>query len=218
MALKLREIVNELRKQGHQVEYYNRKDGSILIRSIDGIDYKGAAGNEVARNIGKSLGLNVELSQARKTQLKIIKPSGKRTPLPKALEVKLKKVQKLYNKNKVPIAQGRITKKLIRQIYEEEGKEAAMKKLTRSQRYAEGYATNATIEAFISAVASYRILYKQGSQEYEALLQLEKDVKISSGIIKDEWVYPAYQELYEIKHGRNVVDAVDAARSALRLW
>ena len=214
----LRELVKELRSQGHQVEYYNRKDGSILIRSIDGVDYKGAAGNAVARAIGHSMNLNAELSQARKTQLNIIKPKGKRTPLPKALEVKLKKVQKAYNVNKVPIKQGRITKKLIRQILEEEGEEAARKKLTRAQRYAEGYATNATLESFISSVASYRMLFNQGSQEYEALLQLEKDVKLSSGIIKDEWIYPAYKELYEIKHGRNVVDAVDAARKALRLW
>ena len=81
----LRELVKELRSQGHQVEYYNRKDGSILIRSIDGIDYKGASGNAVARAMGEALNLNAELSQARKTQLKIIKPKGARTPLPKAL-------------------------------------------------------------------------------------------------------------------------------------
>ena len=115
-----------------------------------------------------------------------------------------------------PVHNGHM--QIIRQILEEEGEEAARKKLTRAQRYAEGYATNATIDAFITSVTSYRMLFEQGSQEYEALLQLEKDVKLSSGIIKDEWILPAYQELYEIKHGRNVVDAVDAARKALRLW
>lgn len=215
----LRELVKELRKQGHQVEYYNRKDGSILIRSIDGIDYKdGAAGNKVARAMGAALDLNAELSQARKTQLKIIKPKGKRTPLPKALEVKLKKVQKLYNKNKVPIAQGRITKKLVRQILEEEGEKAARKKLTQAQRYAEGYATNATIDAFLTAIQSYRMLFKQGTQEYEALKKLEDDIRISSGIIKDEYIKPAYDELYLIKNQGNVLDVVDNVRKILRLW
>lgn len=214
----LRELVKELRSQGHQVEYYNRKDGSILIRSIDGIDYKGAAGNAVARALGQSMNINAELSQARKTQLKIIKPKGKRTPLPKALEVKLKKVQKLYNKNKVPIAQGRITKKLVRQIVEEEGEVAARKKLTQAQRYAEGYATNATIDAFLTAIQSYRMLFKQGSQEYEALKQLEDDIRISSGIIKDEYIKPAYDELYLIKNQGNVLDVVDNVRKILRLW
>ena len=213
----LRELVTELRKQGHQVEYYNRKDGSILIRSIDGIDYKGASGNAVARTIGQSLDLNAELSQARKTQLKIIKPKGARTPLPKYLEVKLKKVQKIYNKNKVPIAQGRITKKLIREIYQEEGEEAARKKLTRAQRYAEGYATNATIDAFLTAIQSYRKLYQQGSQEYQALKKLEDDIRLSSGIIKDEYIKPAYERLYDIKKG-NVLDVVDDVRKILRLW
>lgn len=214
----LRQLAKAYRDQGHRVEYYNRKDGSILVRSIDGVQYKGASGNAVLRTLGNSVNLNADLSKARKTQLKIIKPKGKRTPLPKAFEKKLKKVQELYNKNKVPIAQGRITKKLIRQILTEEGEEAVRKKLTAAQRYAEGYATNATLEAFIMAIDSYRVLFRQGSQEYEALLQLEKDVKMSSGIIKDEWIYPAYKELYEIKHGVSVLDAIDNARKALRLW
>ena len=214
----LRQLAKAYREQGHKVEYYNRKDGSILVRSIDGVQYKGAAGNAVLRALGKPLDLNADLSKARKTQLKIIKPKGKRTPLPKAFERKLKKVQELYNKNKVPISQGRITKKLVRQILAEEGEEAARKKLTQAQRYAEGYATNATINAFLDSIESYRRLFTQGSQEYEALGALEKDVKISSGIIKDEWILPAYQELYKIKEGVSVLDAVDNARKALRLW
>ena len=214
----LRQLVKAYRDQGHKVEYYNRKDGSILVRSIDGVQYKGAAGNAVLRTLGKALNLNADLSKSRKTQLNIIKPKGKRTPIPKVFEKKLKKVQELYNKNKVPISQGRITKKLVRQILTEEGEEAARKKLTASQRYAEGYATNATLDAFIRAIDSYRVLFERGSQEYEALLQLEKDIKLSSGIIKDEWILPAHNELYEIKHGRSVIDSVDAARKALRLW
>ena len=214
----LRELVNELRKQDHQVEYYNRKDGSILIRSIDGVDYKqGAAGNQVAKAMGKALNLDVELSQARKTQLKIIKPKGKRTPIPKAIEVKLQKVQKIYNKNKVPISQGRITKKKIRQILKEEGEESARKKLTAAQRYAEGYATNATIDAFLTAIETYRRLFEQGSKENEALKKLEDDVRMSSGIIKDEYIYPAYKRLYDAKNG-NVLDVVDDVRKILRLW
>ena len=214
----LRELVNELRKQGHQVEYYNRKDGSILIRSIDGVDYKdGASGNKVARAMGQALNLNAELSQARKTQLKIIKPKGKRTPLPKALEVKLKKVQKLYNKNKVPISQGRITKKLIREIYQQEGAESARKKLTQAQRYAEGFATNATIDAFLTALAKYRKVFSKGSQVYEALKKLEDDIRMSSGIIKDEYILPAYNRLYDINK-QNALDVIDDVRKILRLW
>lgn len=213
----LRELVNELRAQGHQIEYYNRKDGSILIRSIDGVEYKAAAGNAVARSMGQTLNLNAELSQARKTQLKIIKPKGKRTKLPKALEAKLKKVQKLYNKNKIPISQGRITKKQIRKIVQEEGVKSAMKKLTAAQRYAEGYATNATIDAFLTAIESYRKLFKQGSQESETLKKLEDDIRMSSGIIKDEYIFPAYKRLYDIKKD-NVLDVVDDVRKILRLW
>ena len=48
----LREIVNELRAQGHQVEIYNRKDGGILVKSIDGMSFKAAEGNTLARQMG----------------------------------------------------------------------------------------------------------------------------------------------------------------------
>lgn len=213
----LREIVNELRAQGHQVEIYNRKDGGILVKSIDGMSFKAAEGNTLARQMGKSLGLSTELSSARKTQLKIIKPKGKRTPIPKAIQVKLEKVQKAYNVHKVPVKQGRITKKLVRQIIAEEGVEAARKKLTAAQRYAEGYATNATIDAFVSAIDQYQKSFKRGTQVYEALELLKKDILKSSGIIKDEWIYPAYKRLYDITKG-NALDVIDDVRRMLRLW
>jgi len=213
----LREIVNELRAQGHQVEIYNRKDGGILVKSIDGMSFKAAEGNTLARQMGQSLGLTTELSAARKTQLKIIKPKGKRTPIPKALEVKLKKVQKAYNVHKVPIKQGRITKKVLRQVLEEEGVEAARKKLTAAQRYAEGYATNTTIDAFVASIDHYQKLFKKGTQVYEELELLKKDVLRSSGIIKDEWIYPAYKRLYDITKG-NALDVINDVRRMLRLW
>ena len=100
---------------------------------------------------------------------------------------------------------------------QEEGVKSAMKKLTQAQRYAEGYATNATIDAFLTAIESYRKLFKQGSQESEALKKLENDIRTSSGIIKDEYIYPAYKRLYDIKKG-NVLDVVDDVRKVLRLW
>lgn len=213
----LREIVNELRAQGHQVEIYNRKDGGILVKSIDGMSFKAAEGNTLARQMGKSLGLSTDLSTARKTQLKIIKPKGKRTPIPKAFVVKLKKVQKAYNVNKVPISQGRITKKVLRQVLEEEGEEAARKKLTAAQRYAEGFATNTTIDAFITAIEQRRKLFTKGSQVAEELKKLENDVKMSSGIIKDEYIYPAYKRLYDIDK-QNPLDVIADVRKILRLW
>lgn len=45
----LREIVEQLRQGGSTVNYRARKDGSIVIKSINGRKYKGKAGNFVAR-------------------------------------------------------------------------------------------------------------------------------------------------------------------------
>ena len=59
--------------------------------------------------------------------------------------------------------------------------------------------------------------FKQGSQEYDALSQLINDIKRSSGIIKDEYIKPAYERLYDIKKG-NALDVIDDVRKILRLW
>lgn len=45
----LREIVNQLRQGGSTVTFRKRKDGSIVIKSIDGTKYKGKLGNWTAR-------------------------------------------------------------------------------------------------------------------------------------------------------------------------
>lgn len=52
----LRQVVEELRGKGAKVTYRKRKDGSIVVKSINGVKYKGREGNEMARVLtGKPL-------------------------------------------------------------------------------------------------------------------------------------------------------------------
>ena len=208
-----REVVNELRKRGHKIKYRVRSDGGILITSMDGVKYTGAAGNKIARTL---VGDEAALSQARKTQLKIIKPA--KGPKPKEdvlqgrIQTRIKQVQKAYNKNKVPISQGRITKRLIRKIVQEEGVEAAYRKLEQSERYAEGYALSKTISALVEYIRHMAMLV-----ESDELEDLADDIEAHDGLIRDEWIKPAYEALYELNHGGDISDIVNKVRAILHL-
>ena len=69
------EVVRELQQQGHQVDFYVRKDGGILVKSIDGKRYtKGASGNKEARAM---VGEQAQISEARISQLKYATRSRK---------------------------------------------------------------------------------------------------------------------------------------------
>lgn len=208
-----REVVNVLTQRGHKIKYRVRKDGGILITSMDGVKYTGASGNTVARSL---VGDEARLSQARKTQLKIIKPPKGAKPkedvLQGRIKTRIKQVQKAYNKNKVPISQGRITKRLIRKIVQEEGMEAAYRKLEQSERYAEGYALSKTIAALVEYIRHMATLI-----ESDELEDLADDIEAHDGLIRDEWIKPAYEKLYELNHGGNTTDIINQVRSILHL-
>ena len=93
--MKVKSLVSELLKRGYDVTYRIRKDGGILITSIDSHKYKGATGNRVARML-----LGEELSARRKQQLtKITRERVKRPRkviinTPEDLERYRRKIQK----------------------------------------------------------------------------------------------------------------------------
>ena len=49
-----RDIVKKLRAEGHTISYRARKDGSIRIKSIDGVRFKDSEGNNAARLMADS--------------------------------------------------------------------------------------------------------------------------------------------------------------------
>ena len=49
--MNLQQVIDTLQKQGHTIEYSHRKDGGYVIRSIDGVHYKGKQGNPLSSRI-----------------------------------------------------------------------------------------------------------------------------------------------------------------------
>ena len=77
--MNLKEVVGLLRRQGNSVIYRTRKDGSIRIKSINGMKYKKSQGNAVARAMtGQSLSSSqlTQRAQARSID-NVYKPKEK---------------------------------------------------------------------------------------------------------------------------------------------
>ena len=49
----LRQVVKILNSQGHNIEYRNRTDGSIIVTAIDGRKTKIVEGNKIIRTMNK---------------------------------------------------------------------------------------------------------------------------------------------------------------------
>ena len=204
------EIVERLQKEGNIVSYRVRSDGGILITSINGKKYSGAEGNTMARTM-----VGATLSEARSIQLKSIKPKKGQSPKSRKLptveeELKkyLHKVQRVWRKN-VDKSKGRITLKKLRWNIEHLGIAAAKEKLEQAMRYAQGLAYSKNIEALLGYINELQSKLSL-STDIKALETLKEEIILNSNRIKEEWISSIYDILYDINHGREIRDVVNA--------
>lgn len=171
MKLKtIKEIVDELRALGHQVETYQRTDvygrkRGMLIRRIDGSYYKGSTGNEVARAM-----LNVELPKNLEEQLnRLNKPHGnaskslnklapdkrRKTALAPEIQKQLRRVQRAYRKKGAEY--GLPTTAKYRWNVEHFGEAEAQRLLNQAERYAKGLAYDENITLLIAKLENKNV-------------------------------------------------------------
>ena len=209
------EIVKVLQSQGHEVEFYMRKDGGILIRRIDNERYpSGASGNARARQI-----VGAPISEARVKQLKYAtrQRKSKKTPIEEEIEKEFQRVKKKWNKafrpkNGKPHPAGYFGKGRIRYAIEHYGKEEALRRIREAERYASGIAYSKNVQILAQFIASAGQQYN--SQE---LIQLSQDLIDNAYTIKDEWIQPAYDELYKLNAGVPPKEVAKNTRAILRL-
>ena len=118
----IKNSIKELKARGYRVSYRQRKDGGILIKSIDGHTYRGATGNRVARAL-----LGQKLSEARKVQLARLNPYKVRY----AKVEKVVKGQVQYYKTGKKKGQARTTIKKVKTILDKERTRPALEKKSR---------------------------------------------------------------------------------------
>ena len=136
----LRQVVKILNSQGHNIEYRNRTDGSIIVTSIDGRKTKIVEGNRTIRIMA-----GVPLSEKRKTQTtrnvaeKIIKPIKISTRSRDMLESAKKALEKSNVKMK-------LTTDRLREHIKLYGEEWAYDHTKKLKRYFQGYAYEENVD------------------------------------------------------------------------
>lgn len=210
--MSLRQIVMELIARGHKVTYYVRKDGGLVIHSIDGTHYSGKTGNAVARKM-----LGVALSTRRKVQLERINTQRNwkksKTPIPEDLEKYRLKVNRLLRKS---VKVGTLSKQNLRVMIEERGVEGAWEYLKEQERRARGLAYNSVINGLIARLEEDKL--SAPSDEVEKLSELIEDIKANMDNISFDSVFRIFDELYNYEMGSLSIDTlVQRVRAILKI-
>lgn len=152
--MNLRDIANELRKQGHSVSYTARSDGSIIINFIDGQKFQGKEGNKSARSM-----LGLDLSEKQKKQrldnLERAK-QGRRSKAPKLSKSELKKLRKLNKKIK-KTGSGRLGKTKARGLKKQGGWKRVEESAKDIMRKNLNIADDALIDSLESRMAGFAL-------------------------------------------------------------
>ena len=190
-----REMIEELKRLGFDVESRKRKDGGYIITKINGQTFTGAKGNAYARSL-----LGVQLSSARSEQLsfnveKYIRGSKKpKDQVNEELNKELRKVQRAWRKKGV---KGRITKKKLRWHIKEGGEAEAREYLRKMSRYGQGYAYEENVIYLAKYIEDVAKEVKD-SELKEATLKTAQAIRDRIATFKESSIEPIYSYWYEV--------------------
>ena len=199
-------IVKQLQLKGYKIEYYKRKDGGILIRSINGQKFSAAKGNVYAREI-----LNVKISQRRSEQLRKITKARPwyKTHLietPEDLEKFRKSVMRKWKKAGL---RGSISKVNLKHMIADRGIEGAKQYLIEMERHTEGKAYYSQVEALLSRIEQDINAVSGDPEEVEWLLELKALIENRKEEFKVEWIFAIFDELYNWENPTSPYSAHD---------
>ena len=182
----LRQVVKILNSQGHNIEYRNRTDGSIIVTSIDGRKTKIVEGNRTIRIMA-----GVPLSEKRKTQTtrnvaeKIIKPIKISTRSRDMLESAKKALEKSNVKMK-------LTTDRLREHIKLYGEEWAYDHTKKLKRYFQGYAYEENVDNLKNI---FEDDFRKSKLRDKNIERIEKN--------KKKFKERDLQEILEIEYNRN---------------
>ncbi len=189
------EIIKALRLQGHRVSARKRTDGGWIITKIDRTKYKGAEGNMRARDL---LGISYSkkrLEQARYNVSQYIRGKKKQRTLEDRIKAELRKVQRIWRKNKI---KGRITALNVKRHIKEFGKEEALKYLQRQTRYGQGYAYDKNVEYLAQYIEDIAMSVEDDVKNDAITLAMY--IRGMSNTFKEKWINMIYSLFYEVRN------------------
>ena len=182
----LRQVVKILNSQGHNIEYRNRTDGSIIVTSIDGRKTKIVEGNKIIRTMA-----GVPLSEKRKAQTsrnvteKIIKPIKISTRTRDMLAQAKKELEKSNVKMK-------LTTDRLREHIKLYGEQWAYDHTKKLKRYFQGYAYEENVDNLKNI---FEDDFRKSKLRNKIIERIEKN--------KKKFKERDLQEILEIEYNRN---------------
>lgn len=182
----LRQVVKILNSQGHNIEYRNRTDGSIIVTAIDGRKTKIVEGNRILRNMA-----GVPLSEKRKVQTsrnvaeKIIKPIKISTRTRDMLSSAKKALEKSNVKMK-------LTTDRLREHIKLYGENWAYDHTKKLKRYFQGYAYEENVDNLKNI---FEDDFRKSKLRDKIIERIEKN--------KKKFKERDLQEILEIEYNRN---------------
>ena len=205
----VRQLVTQLKSQGYEVTYRVRKDGGILITSIDGQRFKGAAGNIRARILtGNVLSKRRTAQLTKITRERRVHPRKIPVETPEDLERFRKRVMRKWRKATLT---GSITKKNLRAIIEDRGLEGAKTYLEEMERHAEGKAYSGQLIALISRIDQDMAVMYDSPDELEELEKIKALIEQNKDNITPDMIFQMFDLLYNWEKDSN------ASAQALRI-
>ena len=204
------EIITTLKEMGYSVESRKRSDGGYIITKIDGQKFLGAKGNTYARSI-----VNAPLSQARREQttynvkkyIKLKKGHHKaKGKISEEMNRQLKKVQRLWRKNKVS---AKITKSKLRWHLKEGGEKEAWDYLQKMSRYGQGLAYEENVMYLAKYIEDIAISVSKNYKE--KVLNVAKHIRESVTFFKEEWIPTIYAYWYEVIESKYSAPVIERA-------
>lgn len=193
--MKLTDIVNKLRSEGHKVTLSKRKDGGVEVTSIDGTKYSRRRGNARAREMtGQTIRKEVrEKKILAAYEATLERKSKRKSKISKEEEKLFKKAQRTWKKKQ---QNGSIRKRKWKKIRETEGKKAAEDYLNNILQKANNLIFDGEREWLVSTLNRLSGLSEHHSIAFANVAQRAQNATISQDVFE-----VIHELLYELEKG-----------------
>ena len=206
--MKLIDIVEQLQKEGHSVEWRKRSDGGIIITAIDEKKFKSLSeGSKEARKI---VGANLsekQIQQRVQNVNKYIKGRKKPKKLKnqtfiEQIKKELRKAQRIWRQQNTG-GGAKPSMPKVRWRIEHEGEEEAIRYVMRMQKYAQGIAWEDNVLHLCSRIGRLKMGFPSYSQRIEEIIS---KILLKIDTFRDEWIPAINDTLYKIEEGTMLIE------------
>ena len=223
----LRQIIEELRKEGHHVEYVENKPpkskktgkrstkGQIRITNIDNVKYapNKSLGNRRARELKGERLSEKQARQITQAREKAFQKIRSKNALPLDIERDIKRIQAKIRRSEKRKAKElgkevekskstlRLKTKSVRAKLQQDGYEATKKSLRNIERYWEGYANDSSIQA-LREMINQLIMHNKNASDKSKLQQCLNILNEISDRLGEYGLEDLLIAVYDYQNGR----------------